>query len=134
MVYVNQRVHNLMQKKKSIPNTITIYIVNSGFFPFLVPSYVRPIPFFRLSPISYRIRSIFYFSIRSTSFSDFLFLFFLLLVLFFPLFWTIRSVSCRFPYYFACHFCFPDSLMIFLINIKINNKHNIMDLWIFILP
>jgi len=119
----NQRVHTRARKKSPYPIRL-LYIVNS-FFSF---SY----------SITCSAFSLFLDYLRSVTVSDSFFIFVFVPLLFlissfclffsffsFFLFWTIRSVSCPFPYYFASHFCFPNSLMIFLINRKINNKHNI---------
>ena len=101
-----------------------LYIVNSVFsISYAVICSALSVVLDYLQSVLYSIRFSFSYSFHFFSWFP-LFVFSSPFSLFF-LFWTIRPVSCPFPYYFASHFCFPDSLMIFLINIKINNKHNI---------
>lgn len=121
-----QRVHT-PAKKRSIPNTITIHSKFS-FLPFLLFHQLFDPLFFGLSSmINYTISNPFFIFILLL-----IFFFCFFFSFFFFLFCRLSSLlfSCPFPHYFACNFCFLNSLMIFLINIRINNKHNIMGLWI----
>jgi hypothetical protein len=122
----NQRVHTHAQKK-SIPNMITIYS-KFIFFPFPIPLSIWPFLFFRLSPISYLSDPFFIFVSVSLLFliSSFCFSSPFSRFFFSRLPGSFHALSLIILHFI---FIFPV-LSYFFINIKINNKHNIMDLWI----
>ena len=103
-----------------------LYIVNSVFFVFLFRHLFGLFRFLDyLRSVTYRIHFSFSYSFHFFSWFP-LFVFSSSFPLFSFMEYQVRSC----PYYFTCHLCFPDSLVIFLIDIKINNKHNIIDIWI----